>query len=413
ASCKARSTGAPESCSTSSPCGATSSAAFEGIRGTAPRSAPTTMAKITSSRTRCRTLRSASRPRHRPKKKDRTVMVGRSDLLLDPRSLARQIAQVIELGAAHAPAALHGDLADGGTIGLEDPLDALAVRDLAHRERGVESAVAARDHDALVGLDALAVALHHLHLHDHGVARLEVRDLAGHALLLDFLNYVAHVSHLDLLFRPHLRPLRQHHYWRRFGTHPVRAAPRPWAALGRAGRAGARRCEPPTARAASGGCRHDLPTAAPAARSALRTPRGAYSAAPRAGPAQTNRQGSSAHRPARPAAAAPAHRSPSAPAAPRPTPRSRRPTARDRCRARSRAHRRPRSVRRAAARRVTPPAPAPAPAGTAGPAPINTPADSPPAAAHALRGSPPAAARASSPCPDRPRRDGHPPYGAR
>src|SRR2546430_17295486 len=91
------------------------------------RSAPTTMARITSSRTRCRTLRSASRPRHRPEKKDRTVMVGRSDLLLDPRSLARQIAQVIELGAADAPAALHGDLADRGTIGLEDPLDALAV----------------------------------------------------------------------------------------------------------------------------------------------------------------------------------------------------------------------------------------------------------------------------------------------
>src|SRR5438874_205424 len=216
-----------------------SSAARAGIRGTPARSTPTTPATIASSTRRCRTLRRPSRPRHRPEKNERGVISIPLDLFLDPRSLAGQIAQIVELGAAHAAAALDGDLADRRAVGLEDALDALAVRDLAHRERGVESAVAARDHDALVSLDTLTVALYHLDLHHHGVAGLEVRNLAGHALLLDFLDYPAHINHLDLGFQPRVRPpKRQHHYWRRFGTHSVRAAPRARAARSPARRAG-------------------------------------------------------------------------------------------------------------------------------------------------------------------------------
>src|SRR4029077_18368381 len=174
------------------------------------RSSPTSRAKIASSTIRCRALRRPSRPRHKPEKNERGVMsiplAGQarfppparvSDLFLDPGGLAGQIAQVVELGAAHVAAALDGDLADGRAVGLEHALDALAVRDLAHRERGVESAVAARDHDTLVRLHTLTVAFHHLDLHHHGVAGLEVRNLAGHALLLDFLDYLAHISHLD------------------------------------------------------------------------------------------------------------------------------------------------------------------------------------------------------------------------
>src|SRR6202521_1615783 len=170
-----------------------SSAARAGMRGTPARSSPTTRANIASSTIRCRALRKPSRPRHRPEKNERGVMIA-SDLFLDPRGLAGQIAQVVELGAAHVAAALDGDLADGRAVGLEHALDALAVRDLAHRERGVESAVAARDHDTLVRLHPLTVAFHHLDLHHHGIAGLEVRNLAGHALLLDFLDYLAHVQ---------------------------------------------------------------------------------------------------------------------------------------------------------------------------------------------------------------------------
>src|ERR1700704_5586645 len=181
-----------------------SSAARGGMRGTPPRSSPTSRAKIASSTMRCSTLRRPSRPRHRPEKNERSVMMA-SDLFLDPRGLAGQIAQVVELGAAHAAATLDGDLADGRAVGLEHALDALAVRDLAHRERGVESAVAARDHDTFVRLHTLTVPFHHLDLHHHGVAGLEVRDLAGHALLLDFLDYLAHISHLDLGLPPRVR----------------------------------------------------------------------------------------------------------------------------------------------------------------------------------------------------------------
>src|SRR5882724_4672871 len=93
-----------------------------------------------------------------------------SDFFLDPRSLARKIAQVVELRAADIAPTLDGDVADRRAVCLEHALDALAVRDLAHGECRVESAVALGDHDAFVRLHALAVAFHDLHLHDHGVA---------------------------------------------------------------------------------------------------------------------------------------------------------------------------------------------------------------------------------------------------
>src|SRR6185437_3786268 len=124
-----------------------------------------------------------------------------SDLFLDPRRLAREIPQVVELGAADVAAALDGDVADRGAVGLEHALHALSVRDLADREGGVEAAVAACDHDAFVGLDALSVAFDDLHLHNHRVARLEIRDLAGHALFLELLDDLAHFLILDLSSR--------------------------------------------------------------------------------------------------------------------------------------------------------------------------------------------------------------------
>src|SRR6185437_13871006 len=124
-----------------------------------------------------------------------------SDLLFDPRRLARQIAQVVQLGAADVTAALDADVAVGGAVGLEHALHTFAVGHLADREGGVEAAVAARDHHALVGLDALAVAFDDLHLHDHGVARLEIRHLAGHALFLELLDDLAHFRILNLSSR--------------------------------------------------------------------------------------------------------------------------------------------------------------------------------------------------------------------
>ena len=67
---------------------------------------------------------------------------------------------------------------------LEGALDALARRDFAHGERGVDAAILLRDHHAFVGLDSLAVAFLHVHVHDHGVAGREHGQLSPEAPLL-------------------------------------------------------------------------------------------------------------------------------------------------------------------------------------------------------------------------------------
>src|SRR5690606_24070286 len=67
-----------------------------------------------------------------------------SDLFLDTSGLAAALAQVIELRATHVAATLHLDVRDGRAVRLEHALDAFAVRDLAHRERRVETAIALR-----------------------------------------------------------------------------------------------------------------------------------------------------------------------------------------------------------------------------------------------------------------------------
>src|SRR5690606_11984421 len=123
----------------------------------------------------------------------RTPRARASDLLFDARGLAREITQVVQLGTPHVAVPLHDDVADRGAVGLEHALHALPMRNLAHGKRGVEPTVAPGDDDALVGLHALAVALGDLHLHYDGVTRLEVRDLARHALLFDFADQLAHV----------------------------------------------------------------------------------------------------------------------------------------------------------------------------------------------------------------------------
>ena len=113
----------------------------------------------------------------------------------DARRLAAQAAQVIELGAAHLAAAHQLDRVDHRRVEREHALDALAVGNLADREVLLDAAAGAADADALVGLDAGALAFDHLDVDDHGVARLEVRNvLAGgelvELLLLELLNEV-------------------------------------------------------------------------------------------------------------------------------------------------------------------------------------------------------------------------------
>src|SRR5258708_24968480 len=95
------------------------------------------------------------------------------DVLGDAARLAAQIAQVIELGAAHDAFAHDLDLPDARAVEREHALDALAEADLAHRERGVHAGVLAADAEALIDLEAFAVAFLHLDVHAHRIAGLE------------------------------------------------------------------------------------------------------------------------------------------------------------------------------------------------------------------------------------------------
>src|SRR5690606_34333522 len=92
------------------------------------------------------------------------------EVLLDARLLAFQAAQVVQLAGADGATALDLDRVDGRAVRLEHALDAVAVRNLAHGERGVEAGVLLADDHALVGLDALAVAFLDLDVDDDGVA---------------------------------------------------------------------------------------------------------------------------------------------------------------------------------------------------------------------------------------------------
>src|SRR3981081_2836636 len=111
----------------------------------------------------------------------------------DARGLAAAAAQIIELGAAHLAAAHDLDRIDHRRIEREHALDALAVGNLAYREALVDAAAGARDAHTLIGLHARALALDHLDVDDHGVARSEIRDFLtggelGDLLLLDLLQ---------------------------------------------------------------------------------------------------------------------------------------------------------------------------------------------------------------------------------
>ncbi|MCY1313550.1 hypothetical protein D9M70_640820 [compost metagenome] len=81
-------------------------------------------------------------------------------------------------------------------MGLENALNAVAVRDLAHGESGVQAGILGADHDAFICLQTLAAAFLHLHIHHNDVALAELRqfagDLGGFKLRDDGLVQLAH-----------------------------------------------------------------------------------------------------------------------------------------------------------------------------------------------------------------------------
>src|SRR5260370_31067418 len=91
-------------------------------------------------------------------------------LLDDAGRLAAQIAQVIQLGAAHLAAAHHRDRVDHRRHHGEYAFHAFAVGNLANREALIEPAAGAADADTFIGLHARTVAFDDLDVDDHGVA---------------------------------------------------------------------------------------------------------------------------------------------------------------------------------------------------------------------------------------------------
>src|SRR4249919_2673395 len=113
-------------------------------------------------------------------------------VFLDARLLALQFAQVVQLSGADVAATLDGHRVDDRAMGLEHALDAEAVRDLAHGEGGVDAGILLGDDHAFVGLHALAVAFLDLDVDDDGVARAEVRQLAGGLFGFELLQELVH-----------------------------------------------------------------------------------------------------------------------------------------------------------------------------------------------------------------------------
>src|SRR6478735_2918628 len=120
------------------------------------------------------------------------VAAAMAGALADAGFLAAQSAQVIKLGAAHLAAAHELDRVDHRRIKRKHALHALAIGNLAHGEILVEARARAADTNALISLDAGAVALDDFDIDENRVARREIRDfLAGGKLLnLLFLELV-------------------------------------------------------------------------------------------------------------------------------------------------------------------------------------------------------------------------------
>src|SRR5208283_3125449 len=87
-----------------------------------------------------------------------------------------KLAQRIELGSAHLAAAHDLDRVDQRRMDRKDALNALAIGNFANREALVKAAALTRDHDALIGLHARALAFLNLDVHDHRVAGAKIGD---------------------------------------------------------------------------------------------------------------------------------------------------------------------------------------------------------------------------------------------
>src|SRR5690606_9602889 len=109
-----------------------------------------------------------------------------ADVGLEARSLAAQVAQVVELRAAGTATANHRDGADQWRVDGEHALDAFAEGHLADHDGAARAlAVLAGDDDALESLHAGAAAFDDLVVDADGVTAVELGDVVTDERLLD------------------------------------------------------------------------------------------------------------------------------------------------------------------------------------------------------------------------------------
>ena len=106
--------------------------------------------------------------------------------LLDAGGLAGEMAQVVELGAANAAAANHGNAGDHWAVHREDALDANTTRDLADGEGGADSAAADGEANAFERLEALLVTFFDADVDANGVTGAEWWQVGAEPLFLGF-----------------------------------------------------------------------------------------------------------------------------------------------------------------------------------------------------------------------------------
>ena len=118
--------------------------------------------------------------------------------LLDLGSLAVQLAQIVELGAANVASGDDGYRFNGGRVQRERALHAHAEGYFADQEALADAGAGTAQNHALEGLGAGAVAFDHSHVDPNGVAGAEVGNVLAE---LAFLHEIESL-HIRFSFRP-------------------------------------------------------------------------------------------------------------------------------------------------------------------------------------------------------------------
>lgn len=106
------------------------------------------------------------------------------------RLLANARAEVVEFCPADLAAVGHLDLGNAWGVDWEYALDAFAIGDFSHCERGIHTGPAPSDDDAAKDLNALLATFHHSGVDLDGVSNVEVSDLGFKLFLFDLVDDV-------------------------------------------------------------------------------------------------------------------------------------------------------------------------------------------------------------------------------